>query len=140
MPKPSGKAHNKALGEMVRKLRKSRDMTLQQLAAELDISHQQLQKYETGANQVSVPRMQQLVRILKPPKFYFAAFYEPAEDSKKAKAGFADEGAAYIHDGARSLEAEDLQRSFAKLKDPEHRKTVLSLVKNLAGAERKGKS
>ncbi len=44
---------DRLVGENVRRLRIQRNLTLAQLSAELGISHQQLQKYETGANRLS---------------------------------------------------------------------------------------
>ncbi len=41
------------VGENIRNLRRERRMTLAELGDELGISHQQLQKYETGANRLS---------------------------------------------------------------------------------------
>jgi transcriptional regulator with XRE-family HTH domain len=45
---------DKAVGANLRRLRLQRRQTLSDLAAALGISHQQLQKYETGANRLSV--------------------------------------------------------------------------------------
>jgi transcriptional regulator with XRE-family HTH domain len=44
---------DRLVGVNVRKLRIERNLTLAELAAQLGISHQQLQKYETGSNRLS---------------------------------------------------------------------------------------
>lgn len=44
---------DKRVGRRIRALRNERRMTMAELADQLGISHQQLQKYETGANRVS---------------------------------------------------------------------------------------
>ncbi|MBA3069151.1 MAG: helix-turn-helix transcriptional regulator [Hyphomonas sp.] len=49
----SPKDVDRLVGENVRRLRIQRNQTLSRLASELGISHQQLQKYETGANRLS---------------------------------------------------------------------------------------
>lgn len=41
------------VGHRIRFIRKERDLSLQELAERLDMSYQQVQKYETGANRVS---------------------------------------------------------------------------------------
>lgn len=41
------------VGANIRKLRGEHGLTLQELASQLGMSHQQLQKYETGSNRVS---------------------------------------------------------------------------------------
>jgi len=58
---------DRLVGLNVRRLRKERDMTLVDLAKELDISHQQLQKYETGANRLSAGMISNLSRVLSVP-------------------------------------------------------------------------
>lgn len=45
---------DRIVGVNIRKLRIERGMTLQFLASAVELSHQQLQKYETGANRLSV--------------------------------------------------------------------------------------
>lgn len=49
----SPKDVDKLVGENVRRLRVQRNLTLTQLASQIGISHQQLQKYETGSNRLS---------------------------------------------------------------------------------------
>lgn len=44
---------DKRVGRRIRALRNERRITMAELADQLGISHQQLQKYETGANRVS---------------------------------------------------------------------------------------
>lgn len=44
---------DRAVGERVRELRLLRGLTLAELGNQLGISHQQLQKYETGTNRLS---------------------------------------------------------------------------------------
>lgn len=41
------------VGQNLRKLRLENNVTLSELAASIGVSHQQLQKYETGANRIS---------------------------------------------------------------------------------------
>ena len=47
----------------VRRLRAEAGLTLTELCAELRISHQQLQKYETGANRISAGMLYELARF-----------------------------------------------------------------------------
>lgn len=55
---------DRRVGETVRKLRIQRNLTLAQLAAELGISHQQLQKYETGMNRFSAGTLSRVAEAL----------------------------------------------------------------------------
>lgn len=54
-------------GERVRAFRLKRDLTLAELGRELGISHQQLQKYETGSNRMSVGMLVRVAAALKHP-------------------------------------------------------------------------
>ena len=137
MPKSVVSDLNVELGQLVRDLRQKRDMTLQELARELDISHQQLQKYEKGSNQISAMRLKQIVQILHAPEGYFSRLFEYEPEVRKASKGFEDEGASYAHDGARALEAEDLVRNFRRLQQAGHRKIILAAAKAALEHERK---
>jgi transcriptional regulator with XRE-family HTH domain len=52
------------VGKQVRKLRLILGVTQVELAAQLDLSFQQVQKYETGANRLSASRMFEISEIL----------------------------------------------------------------------------
>lgn len=65
------------VGSNVRRLRVEADLTLAELAAALGISHQQLQKYETGANRVSAGVLYELARVFALP---VDALFDGSED------------------------------------------------------------
>jgi transcriptional regulator with XRE-family HTH domain len=53
------------VGEKIRKLRLDRNLTLAELGLELGISHQQLQKYETGTNRLSAGMLYAVAKVLR---------------------------------------------------------------------------
>jgi transcriptional regulator with XRE-family HTH domain len=55
---------DRLVGENIRRLRIARNLTLAQAAGELGISHQQLQKYETGANRLSAGTLSAVAAVL----------------------------------------------------------------------------
>ena len=55
---------DRQVGKNVRNLRVSHGMTLVDLSKELGISHQQLQKYETGSNRLSAGILVEASRVL----------------------------------------------------------------------------
>lgn len=61
------------LGRRVRTQRLAAGMSQQALAGKLGISFQQLQKYEKGANRISVSRMRQIAEHLGVPFSHFVA-------------------------------------------------------------------
>jgi transcriptional regulator with XRE-family HTH domain len=58
-------AIDQMVGEKIRKLRLDRNMTLAELGSELGISHQQLQKYETGTNRLSAGMLSNVADVLR---------------------------------------------------------------------------
>jgi transcriptional regulator with XRE-family HTH domain len=56
---------DKAIGNRLRALRLDRDISQQQVADELGLSFQQIQKYEKGTNRVAMVRAQQLAAFFK---------------------------------------------------------------------------
>lgn len=68
MKSKKGRSERKAVaaditvGANVRRLRSEADITLAELAAALGLSHQQLQKYETGANRISAGMLLAIAR------------------------------------------------------------------------------
>jgi len=80
------------VGRRVKEIRTVRGLTQSNVAEQLGISFQQLQKYETGANRVSASRMFELSKLLGvSPSFFFEGLegesYEsmPAMDMETAR-------------------------------------------------------
>lgn len=60
------------VGKRLKEIRTMRGLTQSNVATQLGISFQQLQKYETGANRVSASRMFELSKLLNvSPSFFF---------------------------------------------------------------------
>lgn len=68
------------VGARVRSLRILRNMTQTDLADRLDLSFQQLQKYETGANRVSASKLYLIAKVLGVEAAYFFEGLESTED------------------------------------------------------------
>lgn len=66
----------------LRERRLASGMTLVELAGCLGVSHQQLQKYETGANRISAGMLYEVARRLNVPLADFFACAGPAEDDQ----------------------------------------------------------
>lgn len=66
------------VGANIRKLRGEHDLTLQDLASQLGMSHQQLQKYETGSNRVSAGVLYVMARAFSVP---VDALFEGVDDT-----------------------------------------------------------
>lgn len=54
----------KAIGSLIRQLRKSSGMSQMALADKIGVSYQQVQKYEKGVNRLSISRLKQIANAL----------------------------------------------------------------------------
>jgi transcriptional regulator with XRE-family HTH domain len=57
----------KSIAQKIRELRKARKLTQSEIARKMHITYQQLQKYETGANELTIIRLVQIADIFKCP-------------------------------------------------------------------------
>lgn len=74
------------LGRRLRRRRRLLGMTQQQLAVQVGIRFQQIQKYECGANRISAARLWQLAEALETPISYFYDGLAEALERREAAA------------------------------------------------------
>ncbi len=119
------------IGQKVRCFRKIIGLSQMELAEQVGVSYQRLQKYETGQNRLSVSRLKQICDVLKIPVHEF--FSSQVSDNEIV--------AAYdIIQQKLSDEMNDNDRKFVvkivssllEIKDKELRKSILEIVENLA--------
>ena len=101
--------------------RTERGLTQEQLAEALDVSYQQIQKYETGANRISAGRIFEISRTLEVTVGYF---FEGLDTDQEAPA-------TPLEHGGRQRSAIELVRKFAQIRDPEVRAAIAGLVKTI---------
>lgn len=118
------------VGARLRMRRMVVGMSQERLGAALNITFQQIQKYEKGANRIGASRLQELARILQVPPAYF---FDGAPSGEALSAGFAEPGASsYVVDFLSTAEALQLNKAFALIRDPIVRRRILDLVTSLA--------
>lgn len=122
------------VGNRVRLQRMLVGLSQEKLGEHLGLTFQQIQKYEKGINRIGASRLFELARVLgvKVQFFYDEA---PVTDAPAAMAGgFGERGAdSYVFEFLNSREGLDLNRAFARITDPKVRRSVLDLVRTLAG-------
>lgn len=70
------------IGKQIKMLRMAQKMSQKDLAKKMDITYQQVQKYETGLNRISVSRLWQICNIfLITPNFLFENVLDVSEKS-----------------------------------------------------------
>jgi transcriptional regulator with XRE-family HTH domain len=55
---------NKKLGERIRVYRRGANLSMKKISEQLEITFQQYQKYETGRNNITVWRLNQIMKVL----------------------------------------------------------------------------
>jgi transcriptional regulator with XRE-family HTH domain len=109
------------VGERIRARRTELGLTQEQLAEALDVSYQQVQKYETGANRISAGRIFELARKLRVDVSYF--FEGLPLDAPPEQVP--------LEHGGRQRSAIELVRKFAQIEDPQVRSAIAALVKSI---------
>jgi len=111
------------IGAKVQELRLAHGMSRQDLGDLIEVTHQQLQKYEMGVNRVSAGRLALIARHL---GTSVANFYEGL-DTKYSDA------AVDLNQNQRMCI--EVSRNFMRIKNPEHKDAINSLVRILAKSE-----
>lgn len=125
---PSG--IDRVVGQRVRWRRRELKLTQERLGELLNLTFQQVQKYEKGVNRVSAGRLFEIASVLGVPITYF---YEGAEgfvEHENAQA--AEDGKA--HAPVMNSETLELIAAFQKIKDNSLRKSLLGTVRAAASA------
>ena len=116
------------VGRRMRQQRELRGLTQVELARQLGLSFQQVQKYETGANRISSSRMWQVCEVLDVTPGYFFEGLEGKKQRGRRPGGIAEEPL----DGRSARQVLDLNKAFKQIDDARVRQQVVQLVKSIA--------
>ena len=122
------------VGRRVKARRMLLGMTQEELADQLGVTFQQVQKYEKGVNRVSASRLLQLSNVLRVPVQYF--FDEcPAEETRgKKKRQDAVGEPQSPQDIMLSPQGIALARAFGRIKDEQMRQVLVDHVVAVASS------
>jgi len=121
------------VGSRVRYRRMIIGMSQEKLGEKMNLTFQQIQKYEKGTNRIGASRLFQLSKILEVPVGYF--FEDAFASSAPAQASHGlhePQQEGYLLDFLNSREGLDLNKAFAKIHDPKVRRRVIDLVRALS--------
>lgn len=125
------------VGRRIRMRRIQVGMSQERLADSLGVTFQQVQKYEKGANRITMSRMRIVSQVLGVPMAYFSEG-APGEETLALAGGFAENRQAdYTVELFSTPEGVALARAFASIEDPKVRRRVVDLVTTLAEGQRK---
>ena len=116
------------IGKRVRTLRLQRGMSQTELGDLLEITFQQIQKYENGSNRVSAGRLQRIAEILDVPITFFYSAYGDNNDAETQpqKIDF---------DFLQSGDSIRLVRAYSRIRERGVRLELLRLTEAIAGEE-----
>lgn len=124
------------IGERIRTLRTRIGLSQKELASQLDIVFQQLQKHEKGTSRVPASRLYDIARALNTPISYF--FEEDERTSSKQSPRSLDVSALIgAQKGKLAKQVRELVMAFMSIKDEEARADILSLVIKLSNSRTK---
>jgi transcriptional regulator with XRE-family HTH domain len=121
---------DKHVGARIRMRRLMLGMSQTALADGLDLTFQQIQKYEKGVNRVGASRVQQIAHILRVPVEFF---FEGGPNVSGAKADPADAPSlAHVSEFLATPNGLALVAGFVKIRSAKLRRAIVELVSYLA--------
>jgi len=127
---------DKHVGSRVRMRRMMLSMSQEKLGDALNLTFQQVQKYEKGTNRIGASRLQQISQVLQVP---VAFFFEgaPALELEGAASGGLQEAPspAYVTDFLATSEGLALIKAFRRISDAKLRRRIVDLVEQMAGGD-----
>jgi transcriptional regulator with XRE-family HTH domain len=121
---------SKFIGQRIRQLRERAGLSQNEVGALLDVSYQQVQKYERGINSVSVEKLQRLAQALRVP---MSAFFADVPPPLPEQAG---ESAFQYQPASLSRRERDLLGWFRAIQDEELSGCLVTLIKLAAQMRR----
>ncbi|TMJ30441.1 MAG: DUF2384 domain-containing protein [Alphaproteobacteria bacterium] len=112
--------HDVDVGRRIRAQRLVRRMSQTELANNLGITFQQVQKYEKGVNRVGAGRLARIAEVLNVPvAFFFSGDISPSQSSDRANTGL-----SFLETAG----ATRLVRAYSQIGDPQLRRALVGLV------------
>jgi transcriptional regulator with XRE-family HTH domain len=134
MAKKAPNPTDKHVGARVRMRRMMLSMSQEKLGDALDLTFQQVQKYEKGANRIGASRLQQIAHILQVPVSFF---FEGAPNVPGQQSDGLGEAPspAYVSDFLATSDGLALTKAFMGIKDAKLRRRIVDLVEQIAAAD-----
>lgn len=114
-------------------------MSQETLGKELGLTFQQVQKYEKGANRIGSSRLYHISKILDVPvQFFFEDLPQEVTGvaSDGSGPGFAEgDDTSFVVDFLNTSDGIKLMGAFVKIQNPAVRRSIMELVRTLAGED-----
>ena len=104
------------VGRKIKEIRTLRRLSQTDVARKLDLSFQQIQKYEIGSNRVAASRLFELAQILDvPPSYFFEGLHDNTNDAPTGDAGMA------------------IVTALAAIKDDKVKSRIVTFIEDVSG-------
>jgi transcriptional regulator with XRE-family HTH domain len=129
------------VGKRIKLRRTLLHISQEQLAGDIGVTFQQVQKYESGHNRVSASRLFDISRVLNCPIAYFFEDIGPettgvrTTPAARSPEDMAEEAADIDSDPMQRTETLELVRAYWRLHNAELRRNVLELLANISKRE-----
>jgi transcriptional regulator with XRE-family HTH domain len=108
-------------------------MSQEKLGEALDLTFQQIQKYEKGTNRIGASRLQQISDILQVPVSFL---FEGGPTATTSVDGvMVAPSPAYVSDFLATSEGLALTRAFTRIADAKLRRSIVDMVEQIAARE-----
>jgi transcriptional regulator with XRE-family HTH domain len=119
------------VGSRVRMRRLMLKMSQEQLGDALNLTFQQIQKYEKGSNRIGAGRLHQMSRILQVPiSFFFEG--APTSPGMPVEKGAAP-SPSYVSEFLATSDGLAIVQAFMRIKAPKLQRRIVYLVQEIAG-------
>lgn len=115
------------IGSKIKKLRKEQSITQTELAESVNLSYQQIQKYENGKSKINVNKLMEICKALNTEIGYFLYDYKEEVSSPKNHKNYNKINYNLTE------EEKKLIKYFRQIKSPEIRKNLLKQIKGIIG-------
>lgn len=119
---------NQFIGQRMRQLREAAGLSQSDVGACLNVSYQQVQKYERGSNRISIEKLQRLAAALRVP---MSAFFEDTPPAASLQEQV-EEGRPHYQLAPLSGHEDDVLRWFRALPNEEWRTCFMTILKLVA--------
>ena len=126
------------IGARIRLRRLTSNLSQECLAEMLNVTFQQIQKYEKGLNRIGASRLFDIAKVLDVSVQFFFDDMPGDENRVPVRGGGDDPRDAALLEIAASPDGLALSRAFARVRDAKLRRRIVDLVRAMAGEDEAG--
>lgn len=127
---------DRVIGLRVKAYREISGLSQTELGEKVGVTFQQIQKYESGKNKVSVSRLIDMCRILQTPLMTFLSGLADAHNAQVIAVSDVKQS-KIIQDPDRNKEVAELLKVYNSVESVEDRAEIMNVLKALAAAKKK---